>query len=53
MFGVPIALVSLIDDRRNLHKAASGMTPGSVPRELSFCAHAVAADAPLVVRDAT
>ncbi len=38
--GAPIALVSLIDDRRQWHKAAYGLALRELPLPQSFCAHA-------------
>jgi len=37
----PIALVTLIDERRQWHKASVGMDSPELPREASFCAHAI------------
>ncbi len=51
-FDVPIALVSLVDSDRQWLKSTHGVTAGESSREMSFCAHAVAARAPLVVPDA-
>jgi diguanylate cyclase (GGDEF)-like protein/PAS domain S-box-containing protein len=49
---VPIALVSLIDTERQWFKSRVGLDVSETPLAVSFCAHAVAADAPLVVTDA-
>lgn len=51
-FGVAIALVSLVDEARQWFASRQGLAPQETPREVSFCAHAVAAGAPLVVTDA-
>ncbi|RYE87325.1 MAG: GAF domain-containing protein [Myxococcales bacterium] len=54
--GVPVALVSLVDDRRQFFVSQVGLPePWSITRETplshSFCKHVVADRAPLVVED--
>ncbi|MGI8683794.1 MAG: PAS domain S-box protein [Acidimicrobiales bacterium] len=51
--GCPTALVSLLDEDRQWFKARHGMDAGQTPRDQAFCEHALRADAPLVVPDAT
>lgn len=51
-FQVPISLVSLVDEQRQWFKSCVGLSVRETPREVSFCAHAVRARAPLVVPDA-
>ena len=51
LFDVPTSLVSLVDRDRQWFKARQGLDACETNREVSFCAHAVAADAPLVVED--
>lgn len=52
-FRVPIALVSLVDADRVWFKSRQGMEEPEVPREYSFCAHALVNGEPvLVVPDA-
>ena len=52
IFDVPTALVTLVDRDRQWFKSGYGDGPRETPREMSFCAHAVANRAPLVVPDA-
>jgi GAF domain-containing protein len=52
-FGVPTALVSLIDRERQWFPARVGMPLPSTPRSVSFCGHAIHQAEPLVVPDAT
>lgn len=52
MFGVPMAMVSLVDERRQWFKSVQGTELRETPRDISFCGHAVADDLPLVVPDA-
>jgi diguanylate cyclase (GGDEF)-like protein/PAS domain S-box-containing protein len=54
LLGTPIAAISLIDADRQWTKAGVGLVHGDEdPRDIAFCAHAIASDAdPFVVRDA-
>ncbi len=49
--GVPLALVSLVDEHRQWFKSCPATGPRETSRELSFCAHAVANREPLIVPD--
>lgn len=52
LFGVPVALVTFVDDQRQWFKAAIGTTTTEVPRDIAFCTHTVMSGQPLVVLDA-
>jgi diguanylate cyclase (GGDEF)-like protein len=53
VFGVPIALVSLVDADRQWFKSRQGLDATETPRDISFCGHAIVGDRILVVNDAT
>ena len=52
LFNVPIALVSLLEHDRQWFKSCVGTELRETSREMSFCAHAILQDAPLIVPDA-
>ncbi len=51
VFGAPIVLVSLIDHNRQWFKSCYGLNLRETGRDVSFCAHAIGSDQPLVVMD--
>jgi len=50
-FSCPMAAVSFIDEDRQWFKASVGLSHSSFPRNIAFCAHAIASKEPLVVLD--
>ncbi len=50
-FGVPIALVSLVDGDRQWFKSCVGMEVNETSRDMAFCAHVVHSSEELVVPD--
>ncbi len=52
VFGVPIAMISLIDVNRQWYKSCQGLDQHEAPRDVSFCAHALTMTKPLIIQDA-
>jgi len=52
LLNVPMALVSLVDEKRQWFLARHGLEVQETPRDISFCGHAVAARETLRVVDA-
>ena len=52
IFGMPVALISVVDSDRLWFKSCSGLNVRETPRDISFCGHAILEEAPLVVEDA-
>jgi diguanylate cyclase (GGDEF)-like protein len=52
LFGVPIALISLVDADRQWFKSCQGLDVCETARDVSFCGHAILDDEILMVPDA-
>lgn len=53
MFNVPIALVTLVDSDRQWFKSCVGLEVKEMPRDISFCGHAILGDHTLIIPDAS
>jgi GAF domain-containing protein len=51
--GVPIAMISLVDEARQWFKSKVGLEQQQTSRDVAFCAHVILQNEPLIVRDAT
>jgi diguanylate cyclase (GGDEF)-like protein len=53
VFGVPIALVSLVDENRQWFKSCTGLSTRETPRDISFCGHAILGNQIFIIPDAS
>lgn len=52
-FGVPISLITLVDEHRQWFKSRTGWDASEGPRETSFCGHVITGEEPMIVPDST
>ena len=52
IIGAPIAAISIIDRNRQWFVAEKGLDTDETPRAVSFCAHAINGEGPMIVNDA-
>ena len=52
MLGCPIALLSMVEDKRQWFLGRTGLDCDETPRDVSFCAVCIGGEAPLLVADA-
>jgi diguanylate cyclase (GGDEF)-like protein/PAS domain S-box-containing protein len=52
LFGTPIGLVTLLDERQQWFRASAQLKMRETPREVAFCAHTIRAGGLFVIKDA-
>jgi GAF domain-containing protein len=52
VFGMPVTLLSLVDESRQWFKSRHGLEAAETPRDISFCGHAILSDETFIVEDA-
>lgn len=53
LYGVPIALISLVDANRQWFKSCFGLSVNETPRDISFCGHTILGDSLFIIPDAS
>lgn len=53
VFKVPISTVTLVDSTKEWYKSCQGVASRQQDRTISFCAHAILSDDPLIIEDAS
>ena len=53
VFQMPIALISLVDEKRQWFKSSVGLAASETKREVAFCAHAINHNNTYIINDAT
>ncbi len=51
MFGTPMAVISLLDEKRKWLKSSVGVDVREVPREYAMCGHTILGDSMLIIHD--
>jgi diguanylate cyclase (GGDEF)-like protein len=51
LFNVPVALVTLVGEHTLHFKSSDGLPHEHLPRDISFCAHTILSESPLIIND--